>query len=368
MSRTLEVVFRRLLSLLVLIVLLPLVTVAVAYFLPRSYQVTASLWALRRYVIIGATGPETDLNSTPAETQATALNELLQARSFALSVANGSSLPSTLDPAVQTDTQDRDDTLYGEISTKVKAAAAGYNLFVVTYQNRDPDVAQQVVASVIKNYGLQSEGFTVVEGQLLLESYQTQLTKAKQDATAATQAEAKYIAEHPQEKQADLVNDPQYAYLHAQTLQAQATLQNIQTEIATVNEEISTQGNATESLFKVLDPPIAPRKPTSRLKTLIFGGGIGLGLALAACTLYIVITLRRDRTVYTVSDLRKVSPFPVVLQLPLLTTATKQLLIRPPTAFSQPLDETVTVRRMVRRQDIEVTDALAHAAAQGEHQ
>ncbi len=367
MSRTLEVIFRRLFSLLVLIVLLPMVAVAVAYFLPRSYDVTASLWALRRYVIIGATGPETDLTSTPAQTQATALNELLQARSFALAVANGSSLPSTLDPAVQADAQDRDDTLYAAISTKVKAAAVGYNLFVVTYQNSNPDVAQQVVASVIKNYGLQSEGFTVVEGQILLESYQTQLTKAKQDATAATQAESQYIAEHPQEKQADLVNDPQYAFLHAQTLQAQATLQNIQTEIATVNEEISTQGNATESLFKVLDAPIVPRKPVSRLKTLIFGGGIGLGLALAACVLYIIITLRRDRTVYTVTDLRKVSPFPVVLQLPLLTTATKGLLIKaPPTAFSQLTDETVTVRRMIRRKDMEEINALGPADARSE--
>lgn len=335
MGRTFEVILRRPLSLLALIILLPIVSVAVAYMLPRTYEVTASLWALRRYVIIGATGPETDLTSTPAETQATALSELLQARSFALSVANATSLPSTLDPAVQADTQLRDDTLYTEISTKVKVTPEGYNLFVITYQNKDGSVAQQVVASVIKNYGLQSEGFTVVEGQLLLESYQSQLAKDKQDATAAANAEEKYITQHPQEKQADLVNDPQYAYLHAQTLQAEATLQNLQTEIATVNQEISTQGNATESLFKVLDSPIVPRKPVSRTKTLLFGGGIGLGVALAACVLYILITLRRDRSVYNVNELRKVSQLPVVLQLPLLKPSGASLLLDTPIALSQ---------------------------------
>jgi uncharacterized protein involved in exopolysaccharide biosynthesis len=335
MSRTLEVIFRRPTSLLALIILLPMVSVAVAYFLPRTYEVSASLWALRRYVIIGATGPETDLTSTPAETQATALSELLQARSFALSVANATSLPSTLDPAVQADVQDRDDTLYAEISTKVKVTAEGYNLFVITYQNKDATVAQQVVASVIKNYGQQSEGFTVVEGQLLLESYQSQLTKAQQDVIAATNAEATYRSRHPQEQQADLVNDPQYAYLHAQTQQAEATLQNIQTEIATLNQEISTQGNATESLFRVLDAPIVPRKPISRLKTLLFGGGIGLGVALGACALYVLIALRRDRSVYTAGDLRKVSPWPVVLQLPLLGSTTLSLLAETPTAVSQ---------------------------------
>jgi uncharacterized protein involved in exopolysaccharide biosynthesis len=335
MSRTLEVIFRKLLALLALIILLPLVSVAVAYMLPRSYEVTASLWALRRYVIIGATGPETDITSTPAQTQATALTELLQARSFALSVANATSLPSTLDRAVQADPQVRDDTLYAEISTKVKVTAEGYNLFVITYQNKDVVVAQQVVASVIKNYGQQSEGFTVVEGQILLESYQTQLEKAKQDATAATNSEAKYIAQHPKEKQADLVNDPQYAYLHAQTQQAQATLQNIQTEIATLNQQISTQGNASESLFKVMDAPIIPGKPLSRLKTLLFGGGIGLGVALAACALYILIAIRRDRTMYTVNDLRNVSSLPVVLQLPHLRPAAASLLVETPTTLGQ---------------------------------
>jgi uncharacterized protein involved in exopolysaccharide biosynthesis len=335
MIRTLEVIFRRPISLLALIILLPMVSVAVAYFLPRTYEVSASLWALRRYVIIGATGPETDLTATPAETQATALSELLQARSFALSVANATSLPSTLDPAVRADIQDRDDTLYTEISTKVKVTAEGYNLFVITYQNKDASVAQQVVAAVIKNYGQQSEGFTVVEGQLLLESYQSQLTKAQQDVTAATNAESNYRSQHPQEQQADLVNDPQYAYLHAQTQQAEATLQNIQTEIATINQEISIQGNATESLFRVLDAPVIPAKPISRLKTLLFGGGIGLGVALAACALYILIALRRDRSVYTASDLHKVASWPVVLQLPLLGSAALSLLVEAPSALSQ---------------------------------
>ncbi|HLI05179.1 MAG TPA: hypothetical protein VKV40_01270 [Ktedonobacteraceae bacterium] len=334
MNRTLEVIFRRPLSLLALLILLPVVGVAVAYMLPRSYESSASLWALQRYVIIGATGPETDLTSTPAETQATALTELLQARSFALAVANATSLPSTLDPSVQADPQERDDALYTEISTKVKVSGNGYNLFVITYDNKNPVIAQQVVAAVIKNYGEQSQGFTIVEGQLLLESYQTQLVKAKQDATAATNAEAKYIAQHPQESQAELVNDPQYAFLHAQTQQAQATLQNIQTEIATVNQEISTAGNG-QSLFKILDAPIVPQKPLSRVKTLLFGGGIGLGVALAACVLYILIAIRRDRTVYTANELRNVAPLPVVLQLPLLRPTATSLLFQVPTAFDQ---------------------------------
>jgi len=48
MRRTLEAIFRRLWLLLLLIVLLPSVSIAVVYFLPRTYQTSASLWALRR--------------------------------------------------------------------------------------------------------------------------------------------------------------------------------------------------------------------------------------------------------------------------------------------------------------------------------
>ena len=90
MRRTLEAIFRHPLQLILLLVLFPTIGVAIAYFLvPRTYQATASLWALHRYEIIGTTGPESDLTSTPAQTQATALSELLQTRSFALTIAQG---------------------------------------------------------------------------------------------------------------------------------------------------------------------------------------------------------------------------------------------------------------------------------------
>ena len=322
MGRILEVIFRRILLLLLLLILLPLVSVAVAYVLPRSYQSTATLWALRRYEVIGLTGPESDLLATPAETQSAALTELLQSRAFALSVAHATSLPSTLDASVQKDSQLRDDALFNEISQHVQVGAQGYNLFTITYDNRNPEVAQEVVQAVIQNFGLQSQGFSVVEGQLLLESYQTELAQAKQDATKAARTEANYILEHPNLAKNDLLPDPQYALLHAQTQQAQATLGNIQTTIATISQEISAQGVGSDSLFKVLDAPKVATQPVSRLKTLLVAAGIGLGLAILACALYVVIAVRRDRTVYSPLDLRKVTTLPVVMEVPYFSKTT----------------------------------------------
>lgn len=325
-GRVLEAIFRRPLQLLLLIILLPVIGVAVVYVVfPRSYQSTTTLWAFHRYEVIGLSGPETDINSTPAQTQANALNELLQAHEFALSIANGTDLPSTLPASTLADPYLRDNALFSEISQHVLATAVGYNLFEINYTNKDPKIAQQVVQATIKNFGLQSQGFSSVEAQLLLEGDQTQLTTAKQQAAQAAAAESNYITAHPGLTPAELQADPQYALLHAQSQQAQATVQNIQTNIDTVNQEINAQGNSSASLFKVLDTPGV--LAASRTKYYLYGGGVGLGVALLACILYVVTTSRRDRTIRRPLDLQQLIALPVVMQVPYLSSESVSFLV-----------------------------------------
>ena len=146
MKRTLEAIFRHPFQLLLMIVLLPVVGVAVAYVMvPRTYQSSASLWALQRYFVIGSTGPESDLLSTPAQTQATALTELLQTRSFVDSVVKGIDLAPTLSlgSAVMNNPQLLEDSLYTEISKHTVITPSAYDLFEISYVNRNPYVAQQ---------------------------------------------------------------------------------------------------------------------------------------------------------------------------------------------------------------------------------
>lgn len=331
MRRTLEAIFRRPFQLLLLIIVLPVLGVAIAYFvIPHTYQTTATLWALRRYEIIGATGPESDLQATPADTQATALAELLQSQAFVLTVAKESNVVSTLhlDSSVLSDPQRLDNALYAEISKHVLAVSLGYNLFTISYANHIPAIAQQVVEAVISNYGKQSQAFSIAEAQQLLGNYNTQLAKAQQDANAAVAAESKYLQQHPNVTKADLATDPQYVQLDTQKQQAQATLQNIQTNISTVNQEIAAQGSSSDSLFQVLDPPIANNVPTSRTKDFLLAGVAGLVVALLACTLYIVILVRRNRTVYTAFELQKASTFPIIMQLPTLAPETLPMLVK----------------------------------------
>ena len=320
MHRTLEALFRRLGRIVLLLVLLPIVGFAVGFALPHTYQAQASLWAQHRYEVIGSTGTESDLLATEAETQATALNELLQTREFDLEVANQTQLTSTLSASVRANPSARDDALVQAITGQVLVQAQGTHLFTITYTNKSWQIAQQVVAGVIKSYGEQSQGLSVVEGQNLLQAYQAQLPAAQKAASQAAQTEAQYINQHPSENAGDLANDPQYTLLHANTQQAQATLQTLQNQIATINQEIGVQSGGPDSLFHVIDQPTV--KGVSRLRTLLLATGGGLGLGLLFVAMYLALLVRRDRALYTAAEVQRVTEQRVLLQLPLLAAST----------------------------------------------
>ena len=319
MGRVLEAIFRRPYRLLALLILVPLVSVAVVYVLaPRMYQAQASLWALHRYAVIGATGPESNLQDTPADTQSAALTELLQTRSFALEIAHEVNLAPTLKLSddVLSNPAKLNDALYNEISHNVTITSQGYNLYLISYANRDPQMAQRVVAQIVNDFGNQSTQLSVEEGQQLLNAYQAQLVSAQSAENRAATAESSYLSAHPGLSVQQLANDPQYQSLHAQTLQAQSNVQSIQNEISSIQQQISTQGSGPASLFKLIDAPHLPSQPVSRLKNFLYAGGISLAIALLGCILYLVILLRRDRSIYTPLDLRKVTNLPVLIQLP----------------------------------------------------
>ncbi len=329
MRRTLEAIFRHPFQLLALILILPIVGVAILYLVvPRTYQSTASVWALQRYFVIGSTGPESDLLSTPAQTQATALTELLQTRSFVDSVVKGIDLAPTLglDSAVLNNPPQLEETLFSEVSKHVVVTPSAYDLFEISYINRNPQIAQKIVASVIANYGTQGLELSVAEGQNLLGNYQTQLADAQTNLNNAVTAETQYARAHPNLTQAQLANDPQYALLDSQRLQAQATTQNLHNTINTIQQAINTQGTQAGTLFHVIDAPQVPYLPVSRTKNYLIGGGIGLVVALLACTLYLVIVVRRDRGVYSAYDLQDFVAFPVIMQVPNLTPTARSLL------------------------------------------
>ena len=333
MRRTLEAVFRHPIQLLTLLIVLPIAGVAVAYVMvPRTYQATASLWALHRYETIVTTGAESDLTSSPAQTQSTALTELLLTHVFVDAVVKGVDLAPTLklDSTTMNDPQQLENALFTEISKHVTTTPLANNLFEISYSNPNPKIARQIVASVISQFGAQSLGLSVAEGQNLIASYQTQLANAQKAADNATQAEAQYTGAHPNSKVPSdpqlVTNDPQLATLDGARLQAQKNVQSIQEAINTIQQSVGAQGTNGTTLFQVLDPPQMPDRPASRSKSFLVGGGVGLAVALLASVLFLIILVRRDHIIYSEVELQQVVPSPLVMQLPKLSPATISLL------------------------------------------
>ncbi|PWT75705.1 MAG: hypothetical protein C5B60_05005 [Chloroflexi bacterium] len=316
MTKVIEILFRRKVGLLALLLLPTVAGAAVAWFLPREYQASAGLWALRRYEIIGATGPESDLTTAPAGTQATTLGELLLTRSFALSVAYDTDLPKTMARSNPT-TQGLEEALYNEISLHVVAAPQGYNLFEITYANTDPVVALQVVTAVVSHYGADSVSQAAVEGEQLLISYQKQLSSAQQVAQKAITAAAEYLKAHSL-TDAQAAVDPQYQLLVAEANQANAEVTTVQDDINTVQQQLATLSTGSSGLYTVIDAPKVPSHPVSRTKTFLLAGGIGIAAGLMAAIGYFITLVRLDQSLYSRADVPEVTVYAVQVQIPRL--------------------------------------------------
>ncbi|HEU0026291.1 MAG TPA: hypothetical protein VFQ25_04175 [Ktedonobacterales bacterium] len=312
MRRTLELIFRHGVIIAALLII-PIVTaLAFVWAQPRQYEGTATLWALQRYSVIGATGPEADLNSTPASTQVTALTELLQAHSFDLAVAKQTDLASTFDAATRADPRKLNDAIEHELSTKVIPTAVGYNLFQITYDNKSPKIAQQVVAAVVGEFEAQATSFSIAEAKQLIQAYQGQLLQAKQAASEATRVAANYAASHPG---AQAFTDPAYSQLLQQAQAAQTNADALQANINQLQSQLATVGNGTGGLYSIVDAPNVDSKPVSRAKGFLLGGGIGLAVGLLVTTLLLVALMRRDRSIYSSEDLRRLIQLPITLEL-----------------------------------------------------
>src|SRR5205085_7949107 len=142
--------------------------------------------------------------------------------------------------------------------------------------------------AVVHHYGLASQSVVANEGQNLLPTYQTQLTQAQNAAQSATAAEQTYIQAHPGVTQTQLLRDPQYQQLVSQAQQALQHEQDLQAIVTSLEQDTAMHGLGAESLYQVIDSPVASDKPLSQLKSLMLAGGVGLAIALLACAAFIL--------------------------------------------------------------------------------
>lgn len=313
MRRILELVFRHWVKAIGLLVIPVIIALGIVWVQPRQYQAAATLWALQRYSVIGATGPEANLYATPASTQATALTELLQTRTFDLAVAKETNLASSFDAATRADPNTLNDAIVKEISTKVVPTPVGFNLYEIDYTSKDPQIAKQVITAVVSQFGAAATSFSTEAARQLIQTYQDELTQAEKSANTATEASTNYLLDHPR---ATAATDPVYSQLLQQAQGAQANVGSLEGKITSLNQQLATVGDGSQGLYTVVDAPRVNTQAVSRLKTIELGAGIGVAVGLLAVTLLLVALARRDRSVYAPEDLRRIMDLPVALEIP----------------------------------------------------
>jgi uncharacterized protein involved in exopolysaccharide biosynthesis len=324
--RTLEVIFRHLTQLLLLLIVLPSLGLAVAFLLPRTYQTDAKLYAKHRQAVIGTTGPEANLQATPAQTQVTAMTEMLRSKTYALKIAKNSNLVGAMDLSadILTNQQKLDDTLYDEISKKVTVTEDGYQTYIISYECRDATIAKQVVASTIDTFSLYNQEVIAPEGNRYKNILLTQKQAAQKEADDAYNALRGYAQQHPN---SNTVNDAVYAGYNDKYRDANQKVTDIQGRIDVIDQQILTQGTGEGTLYDVLDRPDVSSIPVARSKQLMIAGGIGLGIALVSGGVYIALLVRRDRSIRHLSHLQKAIPLPVLMQTPHFALPTEQILV-----------------------------------------
>lgn len=313
MQRALETIFSRWIQLIVLIVVPFAIAMGYVLMQPRQYEATATLWALRRYEVIGATGAESNLAATPAETQATAITEILQTRVFALAIGHQANLASAYSASVRSNQDQLESDIFDDISAHVVATAVGVNVISITYDNKSAVIARAVVKAVIDQYSISAAQFATSESKQLMVIYQQQLAQAQDASNQATNTASTYLRQHPG---ASTSKDPEYAVLANNASTALATVNQIQGQIDVINSTLQTIGAGSNTLFMVVDQPSTGANPISRSKVLIEGAAIGAVAGLLAAIIFIVIMMRRDRSIYSIADLQRITETPVLLQIP----------------------------------------------------
>ncbi len=317
MHRMLEGLFRHPAQALTLFLTPIALSMAVLLVIPGSYKATASIWALRPFTVIGATGPEADRLATPAESQATAIDEMVQTRSFALAVAHSTHLASELSASTRANPQLAEDTLYHAIAGGVFVSAQGYNLITISYTDNDQHIAEEVVAAVIAQYGAQGPALAVSKGQQLITDDTSQLLQIQATADAAIQAEASYLANHPQDHDPQVaLEDTQYQLLHVQSQQTQAQVTSLQSAIDVSTQNVASLSTGAAGLFYEMDRPLAPSNPTWNVRGLAlraFGGAV---LGLLATLAYIFLLEMGDSALYQSGEIERSTDWRVLTQLP----------------------------------------------------
>jgi uncharacterized protein involved in exopolysaccharide biosynthesis len=313
--RYLRTFFKRWYLYIIPIVILPAVVTVYGYGKLMLYNSTALLY-VDKPVFLSAQDFGWNPYLSPAQNEASSMAELLLSETFVDNIAARTDLAATYN----LDTRGGKDQAFARIAPEVAitASTAGPNVLLLSVTDKNPRIAQQVAAALLDGYTAYFEDHRLQLDQQAVTLYTQQLATAQGQLNQATQRVQEYLYAHPGVS-AGANTDPQLAQLQQELSQDQAQVNQLNSQLSVVKQDMQATASPGSGLFRVLDAPQVPLQPTIEKKKLLVYTGGGLAAALALIGLIVAGLTQLDRKVYLAADLQAIADS-LDLDLPALET------------------------------------------------
>jgi uncharacterized protein involved in exopolysaccharide biosynthesis len=154
--------------------------------------------------------------------------------------------------------------------------ASGPNIVTVTVQYADPAVAAATAQGIIDQYVDEVLGGQRSEAKAAVDFYSGQVAGARTELSAADTKVLNYLDAHPEQRAPTAIPDVSLTQLKLDDDQARQRYQSLQTKLDDAELQSAIADQSTPNGFRLIDPPLIPQQPVSRLKLLLEGGGVGL--------------------------------------------------------------------------------------------
>jgi uncharacterized protein involved in exopolysaccharide biosynthesis len=302
MLRYLDRFYRDRVLLLAIAALALVMSVGVVLAQPRVYESTARVW-----VDTTIEGDHPNSYVSPSDVGSQILGELLKTRSFAMRVGDRSGLGHEVTVPHGTG-QDRGDAELQVLTRSVVVTAAGPNVIGVAVRDRDRGVAAATAQAIVELFRDEVLGSQVRSATATVTFYERQVTSAQADLAAADARINDYVASSPlpaaslpapaaapvddsTSSQPEIPQDVTLMALQRQDDAARKRSDDLAAKLDQARLDLTVLQQSSPTGFQLVDRPIPPRTPVSRMKPLLVAGGGGLAagvllsfLALTALT------------------------------------------------------------------------------------
>jgi uncharacterized protein involved in exopolysaccharide biosynthesis len=253
---------------------------------------------------------------TPANETSTEISELLQTNAFLRAVIEMTDLEAKMDggDAVVADTIDY-------VREAVWTEASGNNQVMIAASDEDPQLAYQMVNSVIENYIQWKINADRAESLAAQKFFENLIVQYENDLEIATQELENYLAAHPMPVRGDRSEVEQ---LELERLQSALDLARSQYASAIEKNDnikltLSQAESGVRQTYLLIDAPKVPEEPTTSLKDTAVRGAIFMAVGVILVGVGIVGNILLDRSLRFPVDVHFGLDLPVLALVPDVT-------------------------------------------------